>query len=456
MELWRRILLTAGVLLAALSLWAWTSWLARGFQKAQITRTSWAFGACLLATYADLWVLHVTWTRGRRRHAAFRAILATLVLAICLIVLEVPALLGKVHYRRFWDELTGNWSGPASEFVSDPDLAFRRVPGLRLSGRPQGDIAQSWNIPLRPERRLEFTFNSRGFRTKETARSDVVMLGDSYIEGHLVSDDETCSVQLARLTGLTVGNFGQSGYGSAQELRILELVGLEQKPRTVVWFFYEGNDLYDDQDFKNNQDYLESEGKENARNQKALSSRWKFKGASFTVNAFLALRRAADPIVPNQMPYFGWFKDDQDRRTRIYFHDDCEYPLGDYELGLFENTKSTFKRGKELCEKHGVSLLVGFIPTKFRVYGGPCEFPEGSACRKWKPWKLPDLFRTFCESEGMALLDLTGPMRDAARGGKLLYAPADSHWRPAGHAFVAKLLLERISSSARSPEGSGN
>jgi len=450
----RRWLLTAVVVLAASSLWAWTAWLAQGFQKKQIPRTSWAFGACLLMTYLSLWALHLIWTRGRSRQAAFRAILATLVIATCLGVLEIPACLGKFHYRRFWDGLTGNWSGPSSEFVSDPELAWRRVPNLRLSGRPQGDIAQAWNIPLRPERKLEFTFNSRGFRTAETSRSDVVMLGDSYIEGHLVSDDETCSVQLAKLTGLTVGNFGQSGYGSAQELRVLELHGLEQKPRAVVWFFYEGNDLYDDEEFKNSRDALEDDG--NAGKQKLLSSKWKFKGASFTVNAFLALRRAADPLVPNQMPYFGWFRDDQGRRARLFFHDDCEYPVGDYELELFEKTKSTFRKGKDLCEKHGVSLWLACIPTKFRVYGEVCEFPEGSACRKWKPWKLEGLFRGFCESEKIGFLDLTGPMKAAARAGKLLYAPADTHWNPAGHAFVADLVAKRISDLGRSPEASGN
>src|ERR1041384_4097221 len=100
----RRILLTAGVILATFSLWAWTAWLARGFQKAQITRTNWAFGACLLATYVSPWILHGVWTQGNPRHAAFRAILTTLLIAACLACLEVPAYFGRIHYRRFWDE----------------------------------------------------------------------------------------------------------------------------------------------------------------------------------------------------------------------------------------------------------------------------------------------------------------------------------------------------------------
>ena len=452
----RRILLAASVLLATLIPWACTAWLAQGFQKAQISRTNWAFGASLLVTYVSLWSLHLIWTRGGRRRAVFRSILTTMVLAICLGCLEVPAFLGKVHYRRFWDALTGNWRGPESEFVSDPDLAWRRVPGLRLTGRPQGDIAQSWNIPLRPERPLEFTFNSKGFRNRETDRCEVAMLGDSYIEGHLVSDEETCSVQLEKLTGLRVGNFGQSGYGTAQELRVLELAALEQKPRTLVWFFYEGNDLYDDQEFENNQESLAHDGQGASKKKELLTSKWKFKGASFTVNAFLALRRAANPLVPNQMPYFGWFQDGQGRRIRVFFHDDCEYPLGDYELALFEKTKSAFRKGRDLCAKHGVNLLASFIPTKFRVYGESCEFPEGSACKKWKPWKLEARFREFCESEKLAFIDLTGPLKDAARAGQLFYAPADTHWNPAGHAFVARVVAEKISIPARSAEGTGN
>ncbi|HJS73383.1 MAG TPA: hypothetical protein VJ921_03775, partial [Vicinamibacteria bacterium] len=60
----------------------------------------------------------------------------------------------------------------------------------------------------------------------------------------------------------------------------------------------------------------------------------------------------------------------------------------------------------------------------------------------WRPWKLASLFRDFCAEAGLECLDLTPPMRRAARGGKLLYFAEDSHWNAAGHEFVARELLK--------------
>src|SRR5262249_53437623 len=137
----------------------------------------------------------------------------------------------------------------------------------------------------------------------------------------------------------------------------------------VVWFFYEGNDLYDDQEFENNLVYFEQVGRDPSKLRNVMASkRSSFRAASFTANAFSALRRACDALVPNQMPYFGWFGKSQGCPVRLYFHDDCEYPLGEYELERFEKTKATLRKGKALCEKGGAKLWLCFIPTKFRVY----------------------------------------------------------------------------------------
>jgi hypothetical protein len=418
---------------------------------AAIKRTQHLFLFAVILSYTTAWMLYVTWTHARLLHAIFRAITATTMLGVVLACLELPAYLGFVHYRRFWDDVTGNWRGPANEFEVDLELAWRRVPSLRMSGRPQGDIAQAWNMPLRTERQLEFTFNSRGFRTKETSRSDIILLGDSYVEGHLVSNDETCSSQLAELTRLAVGNFGQSGYGTIQELRVLELYGMEQKPHLIVWFFYEGNDLYDDQEFENNLVYFEQVGRDPSKVRNLLGSkRSSFRAASFAANAFSALRRACDALVPNQMPYFGWFGKSQGRPVRLFFHDDCEYPLGEYELERFEKTKAAFRKGRALCEQEGATLWLCFIPTKFRVYGDLCQLPESSPCRKWQPWNLASIFASFCETEGIPFFDLTGPLRDAAQAGCVLYYPADTHWNQAGHSFVARFLAEKLRQSGRS------
>ena len=45
------------------------------------------------------------------------------------------------------------------------------------------------------------------------------------------------------LVGQPVANLGVSGYGSLQELKVLEKYAVPLGPKMVAWFFFEGNDL---------------------------------------------------------------------------------------------------------------------------------------------------------------------------------------------------------------------
>ncbi|MBI3469050.1 MAG: hypothetical protein HY000_39100, partial [Planctomycetes bacterium] len=265
---------------------------------------------------------------------------------------------------------------------------------------------------------------------------------DSYIEGWHVSDGETCSDRLAELTGLTVANLAQSGFGTLQELGMLQRQGPELSSRLVIWFFYEGNDLYNDEDFENAVSFYRTHGDHKANRLEPLD--WKkFCQASFGANLFHWLRRVADPIVPNNMPYFGWYRDERGNRLRMLFSPECMSELSDWELNRFETAKEAFRTGQAVCDQHGMRLLVCYIPTKFRVYGGACEFSESSPCLQWRLWDLPDRFDRFCQDANIPFLDLTFAMRDAAAAGRLLYAAADSHWDRDGHTLVAELLEKK-------------
>src|SRR4030095_3510168 len=89
--------------------------------------------------------------------------------------------------------------------------------------------------------------DSRGFRNRrELARADLALVGDSFVEGAYVSDDETAAVALEREIRAVVANLGQSGYGTLQELKVIESVAVDLQPRAVAWFFFEGHDLYAD------------------------------------------------------------------------------------------------------------------------------------------------------------------------------------------------------------------
>jgi hypothetical protein len=150
-------------------------------------------------------------------------------------------------------------------------------------------MAVFWNLPFRASTMQTFTTDSRGFRNRrEMEQADIVLIGDSYIEGHYVSDEQTCAEVLDRLTGLSVANLGVAGYGSLQELEVLQHYALSLNPRLVAWFFFEGNDLYDDQHSENamihirEHDIKEIDGYELNKTKTFDFNRRKFLGASFT------------------------------------------------------------------------------------------------------------------------------------------------------------------------------
>ena len=440
-----RLLWTFGTLLLTTSVWGLAGWIARDTSPSRIELTNCLFALALIVSYVVLWSLRVTWTRGRSRQATFQAVAATLVLLVLVLILEAPAFLGLVDYSRLWESLTAEWRGPARNFDVDLELGYRRCPNLHMVGYCTGDIAGGWNMPRQYSRPLEFTYNSQGFRSRiEYTTADVVTLGDSYIEGWYVSDGETCSDRLAELTGLTVANLAQSGFGTLQELHMLQRHGLRLSPRLVVWFFYEGNDLYNDQDFEDLLAYFQEVGGSVDDLRRRLGyERTSFRQASFTINAFTGLRRACDWLVPNNMPYFGWYRDERGTRHKMLFYSECMSELSDWELERFEKTKESIATGKSLCDQQEARLLVCYIPTKFRVYGEFCEFSDSSPCRQWRPWSLLERLSGFCSEAGVPFLDLTPPMREAARTGRLLYGPADTHWDREGHTLVAKLLEQK-------------
>lgn len=131
-----------------------------------------------------------------------------------------------------------------SPYESDPVL------GTKLKADYRG-----WHTK---EGRAFITTNSAGFRDREHTLAKpagtirIAVLGDSYCEALQVEMDETfCSVLEGELTECDsldgrkaeVLNFGVSGYGTAQELLMLEHRVWDYEPDVVLLCFLSGNDV---------------------------------------------------------------------------------------------------------------------------------------------------------------------------------------------------------------------
>ena len=107
----------------------------------------------------------------------------------------------------------------------------------------------------------------------------------------------------------------------------------------------------------------------------------------------------------------------------------------------WEKTKQTFRDGIQVAQANGASILLIYVPIKFRVYRDFIKIPHGSPLGHWSAWKsLPQNFMEFCRTASVSCLDLTDRLQQAVREGVDVYAPNDTHWSSEGNAVVAAEL----------------
>lgn len=425
---------------------AWTATAAAARAGVDATSVNALYAVSVAATYLMAWRLAGAWSNDRRQ--TFKAVALTAALILAVGVFEIGAATRRVDYRRVREAIIGI-EGPNVDFVDDAELLFRRAPHAKWTGWPRTDMSTYFNLPFRADHPITFTTDSQGFRNpSDLTHASVALIGDSYVEGWGLSDDETIAAQLTRRLHAPAANLGTAGYGSLQELKVLERNALPLDPRLVAWFFFEGNDLDDDQNFENamvaRRDAPPAEPRGTAT--ETASHRWRdFVDRSFTWNLFQQLRQATDRLVPNRISTYGWFRDSSGTSHQIYFYDFyATRPLTDFERDRLLVTERTLRQAADDCRRRGVDFVLYFVPIKFRVYRDAVTFPPGSPCSRWTPWDLESSVRSICQRNGIAFVSLTDAMRAAARQGALLYQPADSHWNAAGAAFVADRIVRDV------------
>jgi len=78
----------------------------------------------------------------------------------------------------------------------------------------------------------------------EASQLDVVVLGDSFAQGACVCSDDNAVSKIREAYPQTL-SFGSGGNGPLASLAALREYALPMKPKVVLWWFYEGNDLSD-------------------------------------------------------------------------------------------------------------------------------------------------------------------------------------------------------------------
>lgn len=196
-----------------------------------------------LWTWAILSAAYLALSRQKPTHRITVVAVPSLTLLAVVVAIELPAMVGWYDYRRLLVPKMPGASGPHNR-VYHRDGPPRRPPGDSFTTRQAGAAAIVYDLPAPRVYRAAFRYDAYGFRNSENRdRADVVLIGDSFVEGVRVTQEQIVSSVLEALINRAVVNLGQADYGPMEELVTLEKFGLPLRPEWVVWFIFEGNDL---------------------------------------------------------------------------------------------------------------------------------------------------------------------------------------------------------------------
>jgi hypothetical protein len=296
--------------------------------------------------------------------------------------------------------------------------------------------------------------NALGFRDfnhpeKALGVTRVAVLGDSFVFGSGVKQDEPVTRRLAALLGpaFEVINLGVPGYGTDQALLTLRRWGRRLSPDVVLLGFF-WNDVMENTSaemysmkkprfvLEGNSLALLPPGETHGRSaaqrlDAALGTRshlWSLVSRS--------LRKGPDRVEPETRPVMV----DLSLRAAPAAREP-EFALTWALLGAFESEARAL----------GATPIVFTVPPRFLV----------DDVAKQKVLKIYSLgadsldedgfsrVKEACARRDLPIVDLLPAFRDAARAGDRLFLPTGIHWSAAGHALAARVLEPAVRDAAR-------
>jgi PAS domain S-box-containing protein len=361
-------------------------------------------------------------------------------------------------------------------YVGDDALIYREKPFNKViyeNYRSQ-NYSALYGIDVPPVH-FEWITDENGFRNGQAReRSDVIAIGDSYLEWGNTEADTFVKRLENKLPGLTAANLGKSGYGPPQYLEVLKRYGVKYQPKYAVLAFFEGNDVQDTKAYfswKKGQTenlphfpYRMAQLSFAERYLLALNSQATFVRATFRYWVELALNRMAQrqgyafDIHPDlALINLG---DGKTHKMKFVEHLDTRSPKEMLASQEWQQLKTVLADVRAASEKNGIALVVIYIPAAAHVYA---QYSTTQSGENWLTIRDQQIQAKTNTEEAMSqmaqdldldLISLSPVLEEAASRGKMLYYSLDPHWNPEGTElaanYVADILKSRnISASAQ-------
>ncbi len=252
------------------------------------------------------------------------------------------------------------------------------------------------------------------------------MIGDSYVEGYMTDEAKLITTILSERQGQTVANLGHAGYGPQQELAVLKRYGLPLQPKTIIWAFFEGNDLSDAEHY-------------DPVGQEIWQDFW-FRSLTRNISAFML--RPPQECVPNAriQQLRADFIDARNMATPVFF---APTEVESYSETLLHKAVDPIVEAARLCQERHIRFMVVFVPEKYRVYHDLKNVALRTAdIRSWEVSTLPAQLheRLVSLSPSIEYLDLTSALKAVSQNGIATYLSDDTHWTEAGNRVAAEAI----------------
>lgn len=469
--------------LLALSFWMWTfhsdviSLIVRE-RPVLFGRYSQGHAGALLVLTPLLWMLAAAfWSRKRLLSALGNSALTVGVtlFAIGLITYLAHFFHGGPRYVETAVAATAEGEVPLAGIVRHrpPNEIYELV----QSDRPEHPRSYPDAPPGYPDVPIRLTSDANGFRNPHPSEQyEWVAVGDSFVAGSHVSDDQGWTELLQKNTGKAIYNLGVSGSGPSTYLNNFVSLGLPLKPKLALFMLYEGNDFKDEV-------AMPPAGTEGSNQPPSLGERVKqhlefaFKASPVTAG----LRRVSDEFFQRagaQRPVSGYAEQVGWMPLRLSHGDTTHYYAFDPKrlMYLYVDreeftadpawlaTADTLKRMAKLSRDHGIEPVFLYAPSTPHVVMPqaqaqiPADQLRNFAAYKQKKGLPPaeefkrevfarmdnqeQVFLAFCAEQSLHCLSLTPALKAATAAGQQTYYSYDQHWTPEGNAVVATTVAD--------------
>ncbi len=378
------------------------------------------------------------------RRVGLKVLLTSISLLCCLLIAELAL--------RLWVPIKISPS-----LISDPELGFRNQEGIEITDHD--DFGK-----------YTFALNTDGCRGPriQPGVNPVLLLGDSFLTAWGVREEHWVGSRIAAaLPQMKVSALCSDDYGTLQERLLYERKGQAANPKTVVLFFYPGNDLI------NNSRALA--GRTTVSPGDYFRPYWELKWGGEQVvfidplrarfrrirlfalleSALLSTRSSAE-IAQELLAKAG---KPQLRETPAAKIPDLSLLLFDSKFSFPEwgtawnETEAILIRFKQQVESNGAQLIVVVIPHRYQVEHGPAyhklvqetQGNDGTSMMKDLDWNLPERrLAGFFERHNFSHILLLSELRRLTKSRQQTAYLPNGHLNHLGHQRMAELLIEKL------------